>query len=68
MKFALTISFCFSIILSAQSQFLENKVDLVKHEGFFDFYYSEEEDKIFLEVGKIDEDFLFLNILCIFAP
>ena len=63
MKFALTISFCFSIILSAQSQFLKNKEDLVKHEGFFDFYYSEEEDKIFLEVDKIDEDFLYVHFL-----
>ena len=63
MKFALTISFCFSIILSAQSQFLENKEGLLKHEGFFDFYYSEEEDKIFLEVDKIDEDFLYVHFL-----
>src|SRR5690606_16392963 len=27
------------------------------------FYYSEEEDKIFLEVDKIDEDFLYVHFL-----
>lgn len=63
MKFLFTIALCFSVVLSVQSQFLKNKKDLVKHEGFFNFYYSEEEDKIFLEVDKLDEEFLYVHFL-----
>ncbi|MDX1604407.1 MAG: DUF5117 domain-containing protein, partial [Salinimicrobium sediminis] len=63
MKILATIALTFSIILSAQSQFLKSKEDLVKHEGYFDFYYSAKNDEIYLEVEKLNEDFLYVPSL-----
>ncbi|SOC81166.1 protein of unknown function [Salinimicrobium sediminis] len=63
MKILATIALTFSIILSAQSQFLKSKEDLVNHEGYFDFYYSAKNDEIYLEVEKLNEDFLYVPSL-----
>ncbi|MTE25824.1 zinc-dependent metalloprotease [Winogradskyella ouciana] len=40
-----------------------NKKDLKFYEGFFDFYYEESTDKIFLKVKKLNEEFLYVNSL-----
>ncbi|NER13843.1 DUF5117 domain-containing protein [Leptobacterium flavescens] len=45
------------------AQFLEKKKDLKKYEGFFDFYYSQKEDKIFLEVSDLNKEFLYVYSL-----
>jgi len=37
--------------------------DMDKHEGFFTFYYDEEIGRIFLEVDKLDMEFLYVNAL-----
>ena len=57
----LTIIFCF---LSFQffSQVLEKK-DLKNYNGFFDFHYDQAQDKIYLEVKNLDEEFLYVNSL-----
>lgn len=34
-----------------------------KYEGYFTFYYDESKDKIFLEVAKLNEEFLYVNSL-----
>ncbi|MEP5614045.1 MAG: zinc-dependent metalloprotease [Cyclobacteriaceae bacterium] len=34
-----------------------------KQEGYFNFYYDEEIGRIFLEVDKVDEEFLYVNSL-----
>ena len=34
-----------------------------RFEGFFNFYYSEKEDKIYLEVRQLDKEFLYVNSL-----
>lgn len=34
-----------------------------KYEGFFTFYYDENTDKIFLEVNKLNEEFLYVRSL-----
>lgn len=36
---------------------------LTPYEGFFDFYWSEEEGKIYLKIEKWEEDFLYVNSL-----
>ncbi|NJC27569.1 zinc-dependent metalloprotease [Neolewinella antarctica] len=36
---------------------------LEKMEGYFDFYWSDEEGKVYLEVKNFDEDFLYVNSL-----
>jgi hypothetical protein len=45
------------------AQFSENKSDYKKYEGLFDFYYDEKNDKIFLEVDKLDHEFLYVYSL-----
>jgi hypothetical protein len=63
MKVFYSIVLTFSIIMSTQAQFLENKEDLVKQEGYFNFYYSEKDDEIYLEVERLDEEFLYVPSL-----
>lgn len=63
MKTVFSILLCFSVVYNAQSQFLESKEDLVKQEGYFNFYYSEKEDEIYLEVVKTGEEFLYVHSL-----
>ena len=37
--------------------------DLERKEGYFDFYYSDEEGKVYLEIDRWNEDFLYVNSL-----
>src|SRR5690348_10822024 len=40
------------------------KVSGMKHfPGYFDFYYDEKQDKIFLVIDKFDTEFLYVNSL-----
>jgi hypothetical protein len=55
--------FCFvSLNFLIQAQIL-NKKDLTSYEGFFDFFYEESTDKIFLKVEHLNKDFLYVNSL-----
>lgn len=63
MKAFLPIFLFFSISLSMQAQFLDKKEDLKKFEGYFDFYYNENSDEIYLEVDKLDTEFLYTHFL-----
>ena len=47
----------FLLFISGFSQSILDR-ELVKFEGFFDFYYDTATDKIYLEVEKLDSDFL----------
>ncbi|MDO1500497.1 zinc-dependent metalloprotease [Winogradskyella maritima] len=40
-----------------------NKKNLKSYSGYFDFYYDESEDKIYLEVDRLNDDFLYVNSL-----
>ncbi|MBT8272224.1 MAG: zinc-dependent metalloprotease, partial [Bacteroidia bacterium] len=53
--FFLTVSFAFS-------QGLKDK-KLKTYSGFFDFYYEESQDKIYLKVKDLNKDFLYINSL-----
>ena len=55
----LVIFFLFSISFS---QSILDK-DLEKYVGFFDFYYDKSTDKIYLEVERLNSDFLYINSL-----
>ena len=44
------------------SQVFEEKL-LQSYNGFFNFYYEEAEDKIYLEVDNLDSEFLYVNSL-----
>ncbi len=45
------------------AQFSEKKKDFKKYEGFFNFYYDAESDKVYLEVDKLDKEFLYVYSL-----
>ncbi len=63
MKITLLSVLFFGITLSSQSQFLEKKENLNNYEGFFNFYYSEKDDEIYLEVKDLDNEFLYVQSL-----
>lgn len=48
----------------AQPAGIVSKVAGMKHyPGYFDFYYDEKQDKIFLVIDKLDTEFLYVNSL-----
>ena len=51
---------CLGFQLSAQ---ILDKKDLKTYEGYFDFYYEESTDKIYLKVEKLNDEFLYVNSL-----
>ncbi len=57
--------FLLFLIFSIQgySQFFKDLQKLNKYKGFFTFYYDESKDKLFLEVEKLDQEFLYVNSL-----
>lgn len=61
MKFILRIIILF-LFCNIQGQVL-NKKGLKTYDGYFDFYYEESSDKIYLKVKKLEEEFLYINSL-----
>ncbi|TVZ59573.1 uncharacterized protein DUF5118 [Flavobacteriaceae bacterium MAR_2010_105] len=60
-----TRSIIFILVLISNlsfSQILKNK-RLDTYKGYFNFYYEVSEDKIYLEVDKLDEEFLYVSSL-----
>jgi hypothetical protein len=45
--------------LNASAQIAEKVKSMKAHTGYFNFYYDESNDKIFLEVKKLNEEFLY---------
>ena len=50
-------------IQSGASQFSPESKNFKKFNGFFDFYYDEENDKIYLEVDELEKEFLYVYSL-----
>ena len=50
---------------SLHAQFLDGKKNLTKFNGFFNFFYAEDDGSILLEVpaSKIDKEFLYVHSL-----
>ncbi|WP_106794125.1 zinc-dependent metalloprotease [Aquimarina sp. Aq78] len=48
-------------IISAQ--FLEKQKNLTSFDGYFKFHYNESKDEIYLEVDKLDSEFLYVHSL-----
>ncbi|MFD2568007.1 zinc-dependent metalloprotease [Pseudotenacibaculum haliotis] len=63
MKKAIAVILFLSITIQGFSQFFKDNKNVQKFEGYFTFYYDESKDKIFLEVDKIDQEFLYVNSL-----
>ncbi len=45
------------------SQFFKDNKKVTKYEGYFNFYYDSSNDKIFLEISKLESEFLYVNAL-----
>jgi hypothetical protein len=45
------------------SQFFKDNKKVTKYEGYFNFYYDDSKDKIFLEISKLESEFLYVNAL-----
>ena len=61
MKKLLLLFVLFSLSASAQ---IADKIKSMKaHTGYFNFYYDESNDKIYLEVKKLNEEFLYVYSL-----
>ena len=69
MKKSLLLLLFLSIYFNGYSQFFNEKSGknlqkgISKYEGYFTFYYDENKDKIFLQIDKINQDFLYLRAL-----
>ncbi|QTE23587.1 zinc-dependent metalloprotease [Polaribacter cellanae] len=69
MKKILLVFLFITISLNGFSQFfIEKSGDklqkgITKFDGYFTFYYDENEDKIFLQVNKLNSDFLYVRSL-----
>ncbi len=63
MKYFCTSLIMLMLVSTGTSQFLEKKKDLKKFEGFFNFHYSERDGEIYLEVDKLDTEFLYVHAL-----
>ena len=50
------------VVSNSFSQVLKDK-KLQNYKGYFNFYYEESQDKIYLEVDKLDEEFLYISSL-----
>ncbi|MBT8185364.1 MAG: zinc-dependent metalloprotease, partial [Eudoraea sp.] len=55
----LLLFFCSQI----QAQFSEKSKDYQKFNGFFNFYYDDQNDKIFLELTALEKEFLYVYSL-----
>lgn len=61
-KLALSFLFLFVVQIS-YSQFFKDEKGVSKYEGFINFYYDENEDKIYLEISKLNDEFLYVRAL-----
>lgn len=55
----------FFIIFSQQgfSQFFKDNQKITKHEGYVNFYYDTSSDKVYLEIDKLNQEFLYVYSL-----
>jgi len=58
----LIIALLFSSLLS-NAQFFKDTKNVVKHKGYVNFYYEESSDKIYLEIKKLEHEFLYVRSL-----
>tara|TARA_R110001632_G_scaffold23425_5_gene66331 strand:- start:2444 stop:4831 length:2388 start_codon:yes stop_codon:yes gene_type:complete len=58
------ITFLFlGCISQISAQFFKDNKTIKKYEGYFTFYYDDTKDKLFLEIEKLDQEFLYVHSL-----
>lgn len=45
------------------SQFFEDNKDVTAYKGYFNFYYDDSQDKVYLQVDKLEKEFLYVYSL-----
>ena len=50
-----------SFVLGQTKSITEKTSGMKKYDGYFNFYYDQGEEKIWLEIDKLDTEFLYLN-------
>jgi hypothetical protein len=50
-------------VTSVPAQFLSEKKNLKKFDGYFNFHYSDDSGEIYLEVDRLDTEFLYVHSL-----
>jgi hypothetical protein len=59
---ALTLIFCL-LLNVVHGQFFKDNKNVTKYNGYLNFYYDESSDKIYLEIDKLDHEFLYIRSL-----
>ena len=63
-SFLFLLGFLFATSLAAQTPSISEKTkDLSKTEGFFDYFFDEANDKMWLQVDDLNTQFLYVNYL-----
>lgn len=52
-----------TLALKVRSQDFKSTAEYPRFEGFFDFFYDEEKDRILLEIDRLEDEFLYVNAL-----
>ncbi len=63
MKNLYFLAVCIVAPLVVSGQFQEKSKDYRKFEGYFDFYYDDSEGKVYLDVDKLETEFLYVYSL-----
>lgn len=69
MKKIVLFLFFIALNFNTNAQFFKEKTanklqkGITKYEGYFTFYYNENEDKIYLQVNRLDKEFLYVRSL-----
>ncbi|PKD43107.1 zinc-dependent metalloprotease [Rhodohalobacter barkolensis] len=64
MKNILLLLFSFLLLplgTSAQDSISEKTANMERHEGLFDFWWDDDTGKIWLEIDKLDQEFIYVN-------
>ena len=62
-KAGVLLFFCLLGTFNSWSQNFEKTKSFQKFKGFFDFYYDDAKDRMYLDVGQLEEEFLYVNSL-----
>ena len=60
------ITFLLILLLAISNIYAQSLIDkegVSKHKGYISFYYDDTEDKVYLEVDKLNHEFLYVNAL-----
>ncbi|MFY0604090.1 MAG: zinc-dependent metalloprotease [Flavobacteriaceae bacterium] len=63
MKKFIIMLFFMAFSFQGFTQFFPDNKKVIKYKGYFDFYYDNSSDKIYLQIKKLDQEFLYVYSL-----